>query len=57
MVLSSVSAGDVKLRVVMLRNVMMDQMFLDGHGLVQNPEEKEGDRNVCVLNGCSCASS
>lgn len=41
----------------MLCNVMMEQMFLDGHGLVQNPEEKEGDGSVCVLNGCSYVSS
>lgn len=57
MVPSSVPAGNVKQRAVVLCNVMMDQMFLHGHGLGQNPEEREGDSNVCVLNGCSYASS
>lgn len=57
MVLSSVSAGDVKLRMVMLCNVMMDQMFLDGHGFVQNSKEKEGDRKrLCIEWLCLCFS-
>lgn len=33
----------------MLCNVMVDQMFLDGHGSVKNSKEKEGDQNhLCV---------
>ena len=48
MVPSSVSAGDAKLRAVMLCNVMVDQMFLDGHGFVQNSKEKEGDDRKCL---------
>lgn len=53
MVPRPVSAGDIKLRVVMLCNVMMDQMFLDGHG---NSKEKEEIENFCILNDFSCAS-
>lgn len=56
MVPRPVSAGDVKLRVVMLCNVMMDQMFLDGHGFVRNSKEKEKIENFCILNDFSCAS-
>lgn len=33
----------------MLCEVMMDQMFLDGHRFVQNSKEKEGDRkHLCT---------
>lgn len=41
---SSVSAGYAKLQVVMLCNVVVDQMFMDCHGFVQNSNEKEENR-------------
>lgn len=56
MVLISVSAGDVKLRAVMLCNVMMDQMFLDGMDWYKILKERK-EIEMSVLSGCSCAFS